>query len=349
DRAEELLGIAGEAGVDPTEPVRSRPYRYPVAPLAAVGTLIAEAAAALGLHPFRIPMAINVGRCQSCTTCDAFACAVEAKNDLATRVIPGLLEAGMTLRPGTVVTRLQESGSRIVAIEAVDVNSGRRLRYVAERVILAAGALATPHLLLASGLDRASPGGWTIGRFLMLHCNAMTYGYFPTPPNTENAHHKQIAIHDFYFGDPSVPHLGKLGNIQQVMAPPAGLLRAMLPAFLAGGVSALVANLTGLLTIAEDQPRQENGIELHRRRRDRFGLPAVRIRHRYTPRDLSARRALVRRARQVLRQAGSVFNITWNVNTFSHAVGTARMGEDPRTSAVDRFCRLHGIENLWVT
>ena len=34
DRAEAVLGVAGEAGQDPTEPPRSRPYPHRAAPLA---------------------------------------------------------------------------------------------------------------------------------------------------------------------------------------------------------------------------------------------------------------------------------------------------------------------------
>ena len=41
-----------------------------------------------------------------CTTCDGFACAVSAKNDLATVVVQPLVKQGLHLRPNTVVTRL---------------------------------------------------------------------------------------------------------------------------------------------------------------------------------------------------------------------------------------------------
>src|SRR4051794_21535093 len=87
-RAERLLGVAGEAGVDPTEPPRSAPYPQAPPRLSGASKRIAEAMRALGLHPFRIPLAINHaaaegGVCQACTTCDTFACAVSAKNDLA--------------------------------------------------------------------------------------------------------------------------------------------------------------------------------------------------------------------------------------------------------------------------
>src|SRR5690606_521985 len=92
-----------------------------------------------------------------------------------------------------------------------------------------------------------------------------------------------------------------------------------------------------------------NSISVGPGRNDRFGLPPARIRHRYTRRDIGARRALLRRTRQVLREAGAVFTVTYPIATFSHAVGTVRMGVDPRTSALDAECRFRGIRNLWVT
>ena len=31
-----------------------------------------------------------------------------------------------------------------------------------------------------------------------------------------------------------------------------------------------------------------------------------------------------------------------------HEIGTARMGDDPKTSVTDRFCRLHDVENVYL-
>jgi choline dehydrogenase-like flavoprotein len=31
-----------------------------------------------------------------------------------------------------------------------------------------------------------------------------------------------------------------------------------------------------------------------------------------------------------------------------HHIGTARMGDDPRTSVVDADCRVHGVQNLYI-
>lgn len=347
-RAEELLRVAGEAGRDPTEPRRSAPY--PSIPMtdSTTGLRVSAAAEALGLRPFRIPMAIDGDSCQSCITCDAFACAVEAKNDLATRVIPGLIARGMELATGTIAVRLKTAHSSVREVEILNVVTGARSRVRARNVVLAAGALASPQLILASELDRSSPAPEAIGRFLTRHCNAMVYGYFRGHSRPAAKHHKQVAIHDFYFGDPAAPGFEKLGNIQQVMTPPASLVRAMLPRAAGWAATALISRMTGLLVIAEDQPRRENRVELDRGHGEVHGLPRARITHRYTARDLAARGALLTRARQILKEAGASFTVTWPVNTFSHALGTLRMGRDPATSPVDRSGRFRGVDNLWV-
>jgi hypothetical protein len=72
----------------------------------------------------------------------------------------------------------------------------------AARVVLAAGALATPHLLLASQLTQCNPAGDSVGRYLMRHRNAVVFGVYARQPNPERAFDKQIAIHDFYHGGP---------------------------------------------------------------------------------------------------------------------------------------------------
>lgn len=357
-RAEQLIGVAGDASADPTAPPRSTPYPQRPRELSATSRMIGRAAEALGLHPFPIPLAINHtagmgGVCQACTTCDTFACAVSAKNDLAVRIIPRLLAKGMVLRADTVVTRLIAQGGRVTGVECVSKATGERSTVHGNTVILAAGALATPHLLLASGLERLNPAGDSVGRYLMRHCNAMTFGFFARRPNPDNVHHKQLAIHDFYFGsrDADAPK-GKLGNMQQIMGPQAALIGHVLPkalGWLAKLAEIPASRLTGLLSIAEDQPRYQNRVTLDPERMDAYGLPKLVVEHRYTPRDLAARTFMIRKAKQILRRAGALFCVNWDVSTFSHAVGTVRMGEDDAQDPLDPSCRYRGLENLYVT
>ncbi|MEM9493511.1 MAG: GMC oxidoreductase, partial [Myxococcota bacterium] len=161
--------------------------------------------------------------------------------------------------------------------------------------------------------------------------------------------HKQLAIHDYYFGDPGKKNSpGKLGCIQQVATPPVELVKHHLPRGLKTILAPLVEHLTGLLVIAEDQPQLDNGIAIDTGERDSFGLPRMTITHRYTRRDRSACSMLARRAKRVLRKSGAWLFHTHNIKTFSHAVGTVRMGVDPETSALDEFCRFRGLDNLFV-
>ncbi|HJO04651.1 MAG TPA: GMC family oxidoreductase [Acidobacteriota bacterium] len=354
--AEDLLGVAGVAGQDPTEPPRSGPYGAAPAELSDTSRMIGDAARRLGLQPFQLPLAINYeatdsrAGCVACTTCDSFACAIGAKNDVATRVLPPLLDEGMELRAGVVVTRLVRDGARIRAVECVDRTSGEELTFRGRQIVLAAGALASPLLLLASELERVNPGGDAVGRYLTRHSNAIEFGLFRSPVNPKEQFHKQIGFHDFYFGHPDVRSpIGKLGGIQQLQSPPVGLVKAHLPPLVGELVGALlIPRTTGLLVMAEDEPRADNQIRVDGSRRDQFGLPRAVIRHAYTARDLAARDALLGQSRRILREAGAVWTYSHYIHTFSHAAGTVRMGSDPATSVVDAHGRFRGVENLRV-
>ena len=142
-QAEQLLGVAGDAGQDPTEPWRSSPFPRPPMDIAPLSARVRAAAEGLGLHPFRIPLAFKENGA-GCLYCDGYACSSGAKNDLASVIIPGLLEQGMALRPQTVVLRILQEGGRAVGVRAVDRRDGREVEYRADRVVVAAGALATP-------------------------------------------------------------------------------------------------------------------------------------------------------------------------------------------------------------
>lgn len=353
-RAEQILGVAGEdATDDPTAPPRSAPYPASLPEPSAAAERIRDAATALGLRPFRLPLAVNYAArgermaCARCLTCDAFACAVGAKNDIASAVLPGLARSGLTIRADTRVLRLVRRGDRVETAECVDVRTGEAHSFRADQFILSAGALASPQLVFESGLA-ALNGGDAVGRNLVRHCSAIVYGLFPRSPNPDGVFHKQIGIHDFCTEDVAVGPPGPLGAIQQVHSPPVGLAESRVPPPFRRLVPALVTRTTGLLVLGEDQVRPENRVTPHPSSRDRFGTARLVVTSRYTRRDLQARRALVAQARRVLRTAGAVASYVHPIRTFSHAVGTLRMGDDPRQSVLDDAGRFRGIHNLTV-
>jgi choline dehydrogenase-like flavoprotein len=317
--AERLLGVAGETG-------------------------IAAAAARLGMTPTRIPLAIsydgvaNRRGCVRCGNCDGYACANESKNDIATAILPELVRQGMVVRPNTVCVRLVRHGSRITGVECVDRVTGERSTIKAPQIVLAAGALATPHLLLASNLAGVNPAGSAVGRYLTRHRNAVVFGVFASRTNPEQTFAKQVALFDFY---------NDAGCIQQ-MTPAPGLVRAYFNRYMRRFGVMLVERATGLLVIAEDQPKRDNGVDVDWSTMDRFGLPGLRVSHHYSRRDEAAAKMLVGRAKEVMREAGALFTITHQIDTFSHALGTVRMGLNDRSAPLDEYGRFRGLDNLYV-
>lgn len=351
--AERILGVAGRPGQNPTDPPGIEHYPRRAPDVRGPARLMWETARSLGLEPCHLPLAIDFGdgaeeggACVRCGTCDGYVCGMSAKREPSTAVIPELVGRGLTLVPDTVVVRLLRRGARVEGVVAIDRITGRRRIFRGDRYLLAAGALGSPHLVLASGLEAASPARPWVGRGLMRHCNGIVYGLWRRPLEGSRAFHKQVGIFDHYGAEANEP---KLGCIQSIHPPPVGLIRDRAPGFLTGIAEPLADRCTGLLVIAEDEPRRENGVSVSRSRSDRYGLARAVVTHRYTRRDVEARKRLASVARDVLRAAGAKVTHLFPIRTFSHAVGTLRMGRDPATSPLDAQSRFRGLDNLWVT
>ncbi|MCX7677922.1 MAG: GMC family oxidoreductase [Spirochaetes bacterium] len=356
DKAEKLQFVAGTKGDDITEPPRSMDFPQPAPALSLPSQKIYNAARKLGLHPFHIPLAINFrgdcgkGECVRCHTCDHYCCKVEAKNDLSVVVLPEAISAGARVLDDTRALKINLSKRKAVSVELVNQRTGERYMVNAKCVVLACGALATPHLLLASGIDKEIPAGEIVGRFLMRHANGVVSGIGITKANPKNEFHKQIAISDYYFGDPQKKRkpIGNWGLIQEIHTPGKGVMKANVPWGLKN-VAAFTANfLYNLLCIAEDQPQYDNRVYIDNSMHDKFGMPLLRVYHRYTKRDIAARNALYSVAKRILFAAGTVPVYCYHINTFSHAIGTCRFGINSSTSVLDPECRVWGIKNLFV-
>jgi choline dehydrogenase-like flavoprotein len=98
-------------------------------------------------------------------------------------------------------------------------------------------------------------------------------------------------------------------------------------------------------------PVETNSITLDPTARDRWGRPSLRVTYRDHPDDLAAMRFMADRSREILEAAGAAR--VWGApvaetTLFAHLLGTARMGNDPRTSVVNRDHRAHDVPNLFI-
>ncbi len=357
DEAEKLLGVSGALGEDASEPPRGAFPQPPPEELPEHSQRVWQASEALGLNPFHLPLAINFdgqhgkSRCTHCHTCDHFLCKLEAKNEPSVSVLPLAMDAGARVVADTRTVRIDHSSDRVTAVELVDQRSGERKRVRTERLILAAGGIGTPQLLLASGMTADAAGDNLIGRNLMRHCNGVMVGVFPYRTNKRKVLQKLIGIGGCYFGDPAgngTEPAGPWGMLQEIAIVGKGTIKRHSPFGLKNLAATISPCTSGLICIAEDLPQPDNRVLLGDES-DAFGMPIARVHHRYHPRDRAALAGLSRVAKKILRKAGAWMFRSQPIDTFSHVLGTCWMGEQRDRSVVDRDCRLWSLRNLYIT
>ncbi|UTD27775.1 GMC oxidoreductase [Bradyrhizobium sp. WD16] len=344
--AESLFGVRGRASDDPTDPPRSAAYRHEAIPHEPVIGKVAAGFARLGLHPFHMPSAIDYGPgglCRRCGTCDAFACRFDAKGDAETRLLrPALQHPNVSLLTGARVRRLI-SGADGREIVAAEIERAGEIRTTgAPLFILSAGAINSALILLRSA-DEKNPDGianssGVVGRYLMNHHLSGLMGLMPFAVN-ETRFPKTLSINDFYHGLPGDE--AARGNVQMLGNIQGPMIRAAypwMPGFLA---NLLARHSVNFLVMSEDTPKYESRV----RPLEEYGAEVI-----YRPGDRKAHERFVRHMRSLLKKNGFpiVLGHSFGIEGPSHQCGTVRMGNDPKKSALDEFCRAHDHTNLYV-
>jgi glucoside 3-dehydrogenase (cytochrome c) catalytic subunit len=109
----------------------------------------------------------------------------------------------------------------------------------------------------------------------------------------------------------------------------------------------------GMMSQGECLPRYENFVALDPDKRDAWGIPVLHISASYGENEFNMAKAMRQDLAEILdaikvenpqppREGISMFGK--NI----HECGTARMGNDPKTSVVDRFGRVHDVKNVFV-
>jgi len=85
--------------------------------------------------------------------------------------------------------------------------------------------------------------------------------------------------------------------------------------------------------------------------KDPWGLPAMRITQKSHDNDLKAVQFFIDRSVDVLKAAGATQVWAGEVGDSrggAHSRATCRMGNDPKTSVVNKYHRAHDVDNLFV-
>jgi choline dehydrogenase-like flavoprotein len=98
-------------------------------------------------------------------------------------------------------------------------------------------------------------------------------------------------------------------------------------------------------------PLASNSISLDPAVKDAWGVPALRMTYQDHPQDLELFRYFAQQSERLLLAAGATraWQAPVDSQQFSvHLLGTARMGNDARTSVVDKYHRAHDVRNLFI-
>jgi choline dehydrogenase-like flavoprotein len=98
-------------------------------------------------------------------------------------------------------------------------------------------------------------------------------------------------------------------------------------------------------------PLATNRVDLDPDLKDAWGLPAMRITSQSHPDDIKNMEFFRQKSIEILEAAGAKKVWAGQVNDSrggAHNRGTCRMGNDPKTSVVNKFHRAHDVPNLFV-
>ncbi|NJC34609.1 choline dehydrogenase-like flavoprotein [Sphingomonas jejuensis] len=311
--------------------------------------------AAAGLSPYRLH--VGIAYKPGCAECLGVPCQRACKQDARNCGVEPAIAAGAAMMTQAEVVRIKADDARVTGVWVRQ--GGREERHRGRVVVLAAGTMATAPLLLESanahwpnGLANASG---LVGRNLMFHADEWV-AVWPSRRMNGAGPAKSVASRALYSAGGE--RLGMIhstglsagyGNILQFLygwleASPLRRVRPLKPFMrIPAKIAArLFGSATILSFIIEDMPYPDNRLELDASREG-----GVTVHYRFRP-ELTRRARL---ARTLLRERLGRRLFFLNkaaVLNFGHPMGTCRFGDDPATSVLDRDCRAHGIDNLYV-
>jgi choline dehydrogenase-like flavoprotein len=368
EQAEYEIGISGDYSGTPFHGPRKHPLPMPPLPPGREFEILEPAAKRLGLHPFHIPMARNSvpyngrGPCMRCRWCCGFACEVDAKNGSQNTVIPIALNTGnCELRTECMVKEiLTDERGRARGVAYFDAR-GHLQEQLSDMVVVSGCATESARLLLNSK-SKLFPDGLgnrydQVGRNLQGHHYTGAIGYFDFETYDDIGPGATIAVSDYNHGTPGLCGGGMLAN--EFIRLPIHMVDRLpenTPRWGLGHKRAMRAwHKRSIVIMGPTQqiPTAAGRVTLDPTVKDKWGLPVVRFEGNVHPHTFEIGEVQAKRAEAWLKEAGAIHTSLMagkpeSVSAGQHQAGTCRMGNDPKSSVVNRNCQMHDVDNVFV-
>ncbi len=305
------------------------------------------------------------GKCRNRNLCHR-GCVFGAYYSSNSASLPDAAKTGnLTMRPYSIVERLiyDKETQKVKGVQIIDAETGESYEYFAKVVFLNASTLGSTQILLQSATDEFPDGlansSGVLGHYLMDHHAAVGatgtytglkdsfyYGQRPASvyiPRFRNVGKRdQDYLRGYTFENYTRRTNWTRGFYQQ------GLGAEWKDALTKPGDWSIYFEAYG-----ETLPEFENQVTLHPDKKDKWGLPQIAIDIEYGENELTMRKDMQATSIEMLEACG-----VEGVNGFDqlpppghviHEMGTARMGNDPKTSVLNKWNQAHDIKNLFVT
>ncbi|MFN7266946.1 MAG: GMC oxidoreductase, partial [Bacteroidota bacterium] len=306
------------------------------------------------------------GSCQYRNLCSR-GCQFGAYFSTQSATLPAAVATGnLTLRPFSIVTEVtyDKDKKRAKGVRVIDAETMQSIEYEAKVVFLCASTLASTFILLNSVDSGSLPDGLgntsgQLGRNLMDHhfrCGASgdVEGYEDKIAFGRRANGFYIPRYRNFFGDKReyVRGFGYQGGASR-----EGWQREVAELSIGADLKNTLQEpgkwTIGMTGFGEMLPYEENRITLDKSKKDKWGQYVLAIDCEIKENERKMRKDMINDAAEMLEAAG-VKNIrTYDNGSYPgmaiHEMGTARMGNDPKTSVLNKWNQIHDVKNVFVT
>ncbi len=282
-----------------------------------------------------------------------------------TATLPVARETGnLTLRANSIVKEIvyDPETRRASGVRIIDAETKDELVFSARLVFCNASTIGTTAILLNSRSDTFPNGlgntSGELGHNLMDHHYGMgAVGVLPILGDTYYSGRRPGGfyiprfrnIDDETRREDYLRGFGYQGSAQRVSNSAAGAVGKELKevVFQPGAYNIFITCFGEML------PYHENRMYLNFSKTDQWGMPTIVFDAKLRDNEHKLRADGVKCAEEMLEAAGCVNIRSYNNATAPgaciHEMGTARMGDDPKTSVLNKWNQVHGVPNVFVT
>ena len=386
DKVEKTVGISGRVvNHSALEPRSNENFPYPPLAENAISSRLDKGANEIGYIAVPIPRAIlslPEGSRSSCfysNYCGSYGCASDAKGSARVALLDKALEIGKcTIIPNSKVYKLETNGTgKIISSWYYDAE-GNKKNIEAKLFVIACQAVETSRLLLMSK-NKEFPNGLAnnsglVGKNLIFSAGGTGSGTFRYDVLAkEDAEQLKVpglfvnrAIQHWYEIDDKKEFSQKIkgGTVDFLFEHANGISKAIRnkkdnEGNLVYGSSLktkikdyfLNQRKLNFEVFADWLPTDNCYVSLDEKIVDMWGDPVAKIRVDNHPHDIEVGKYLAKKAEALLEKVGAT-DIRSSINgspPTNLMAGGCRFGDDPKTSVLDRNCKAHEVENLFVT